>query len=110
MAHMRLPVLLLAIAALVTSRGEAQTALVLKSTRVTLPESTAVFPPGAGVDVANANCLACHSVGMVMHQPTLPKAVWEAEVAKMRNVYKAPVQESDVAAITVYLASIKGPK
>jgi cytochrome c5 len=90
--------------------SEAQTALVLKSTQVTLPESTAAFPPGPGADVANANCLACHSAGMVMNQPVMPKAAWEAEVNKMRNVFKAPVPESDVAAITDYLTSIKGPK
>ena len=90
--------------------GAAQSALVLKSTSVTLPESSAMFPPGPGADVANANCLACHSVGMVMNQPVLPRAAWEAEVNKMRNVYKAPVEASDVAAITDYLVSIKGPK
>jgi cytochrome c5 len=82
----------------------------LKSTTVTLPDSTAMFPSGPGADVANANCLACHSVGMVMNQPVMAKAAWEAEVNKMRNVYKAPVAESNVAAITDYLASIKGAK
>jgi cytochrome c5 len=104
-----LKVLLLAAAALPLC-GAAQSALVLKSTSVTLPESSAMFPPGPGADVANANCLACHSVGMVMNQPVLPRAAWEAEVNKMRNVYKAPVEASDVAAITDYLVSIKGPK
>jgi cytochrome c5 len=102
-------VLLLA-AAVLPLCGAAQSALVLKSTSVTLPESSAMFPPGPGADVANANCLACHSVGMVMNQPVLPRAAWEAEVNKMRNVYKAPVEASDVAAITDYLVSIKGPK
>jgi hypothetical protein len=47
---------------------------------------------------------------MVLTQPVLSRAAWEAEVNKMRNVYKAPVQASDVAAITDYLVSIKGPK
>jgi hypothetical protein len=47
---------------------------------------------------------------MVLNQPTLPKAAWEAEVAKMRNVYKAPVSESDVPAILDYLVRIKGTK
>jgi cytochrome c5 len=104
------PVLFLAAIAVVPPDGQAQTALVLKSTKVTLPESTATFPPGPGADVTSANCLGCHSVGMVMNQPTLPRAVWEAEVNKMRNVYKATVDESNVAAITDYLTSIKGPK
>lgn len=100
----------MAIVAVLSLCGEAQSALVLKSTSVTLPESTATFPPGPGVDTANGNCLACHSVGMVMNQPVMPRAAWEAEVNKMRNVYKAPVAASDVAAIADYLVSIKGPK
>ena len=114
MPRMTLPILLLAAtvgtADMVAPRSEAQTALVLKSTKVTLPDSSAMFPPGPGADVATNNCLTCHSVGMVMNQPAMPKAAWEAEVNKMRNVYKAPVTESDVAAITDYLVSIKGPK
>jgi cytochrome c5 len=90
--------------------GVAHSALVLKSTSVTLPESSAMFPAGPGADAANANCLSCHSLGMVMNQPVMSKAAWEAVVIKMRNVYKAPVEASDVAAITDYLVSIKGPK
>jgi cytochrome c5 len=110
MARAKLKVLLLIAAAVVPLCGEAQSALVLKSTAVTLPDSPDMFPSGPGADVANANCLACHSIGMVMNQPVLPRAAWEAEVNKMRNVFKAPVQASDVAAITDYLVSIKGPK
>ena len=110
MARMRMPILLLAAAAMVPVWSEAKSALVLKSTKVTLPESTAMFPLGPGADVANGNCLACHSVGMVMNQPVMPKAAWEAEINKMRNVYKAPVPESDVAAIVDYLTRIKGPE
>ncbi len=109
MARPRLNVLLLT-AAVLPLCGEAQSALVLKSAKVTLPDSPAMFPAGPGADVANANCLACHSVGMVMNQPVLPRAAWEAEVNKMRNAFKAPVDASDVAAITDYLVSIKGPK
>ena len=45
-----------------------------------------------------------------MNQPALPKAAWEAEVTKMRNVFKAPWRKRDVAAIVDYLARIKGPK
>ena len=112
MARMVRPVLPLAIlfAAALPVPGEAQTAFVLKSAKVNLPDSSATFPPGTGADLANANCLACHSVGMVLNQPALPRPVWEAEVNKMRNVYKAPIEETNVAALTDYLTSIKGPK
>jgi hypothetical protein len=40
----------------------------------------------------------------------MPKAGWEAEVNKMRNVYKTPVAAEDIAAIVDYLTQIKGTK
>ena len=80
-----------------------------KSVAVTLPDGLKPFS-GQGADAINNNCLACHSRGMVLTQPALPKAVWEAEVAKMRNVFKAPVSDGDVPAIIDYLVRIKGPK
>jgi cytochrome c553 len=43
---------------------------------------------------------------MVLTQPSLPKADWQAEVKKMRNVYKAPVDAKDVPAIVDYLAKL----
>ena len=82
--------------------------ITLKSLSVNLPESDREFPPGAGVEVAQANCAACHSVGMVMNQPALSRATWEAEVHKMIAVYKAPVSEEDAKTIVAYLDSIKG--
>ena len=80
-----------------------------KSVHVNLPDGMEQFA-GPGADAINGNCLACHSTGMVLNQPTLPKPVWEAEIAKMRNVYKAPVVEADVPAIVDYLVRVKGPK
>ena len=47
---------------------------------------------------------------MVLNQPALPKAEWEAEVEKMRAAYKAPIDAKDVDAILDYLVSIKGVK
>ncbi len=80
----------------------------LTSIAVELPSSERVFPPGPGMDVAQQNCTACHSVGMVMNQPNLPTATWDAEVHKMLATYKAPVDPADVPVIVAYLASIKG--
>jgi hypothetical protein len=90
--------------------GRAKPAVALESLSVTLPEPSATFPLGPGVDAANNNCLSCHSVEMVMNQPALPKAAWQTEVAKMRNVFKAPIAEGEVAAIIDYLTAIKGAK
>jgi len=82
----------------------------LKSVSVDLPQGDRMFPPGPHVDAVNNNCLACHSVGMVLNQPAMPKAAWETEVNKMINVYKAPVPAEDVPAIVAYLDSTKGTK
>ncbi|HLG82841.1 MAG TPA: cytochrome c [Bradyrhizobium sp.] len=84
-----------------------QDRIALKSTTVDLPAGTALFP-GEGADAINNNCLACHSPDMVLNQPALPRATWDAEVHKMINVYKAPVDEKDVGAIVDYLARTKG--
>jgi hypothetical protein len=54
----------------------------------------------------NNNCLVCHSAGMVLTQPRLPRAVWQAEVDKMRSTYKAPIAAEDVPAIVEYLAKL----
>jgi mono/diheme cytochrome c family protein len=79
----------------------------IKSTKVDLPAGDSLFP-GEGADAINNNCLACHSADMVLTQPALPKATWEAEVHKMITTYKAPVDEQDVAAIVEYLVKTKG--
>lgn len=104
------PLLLLAVAISIPMPGQAEPAVMLKSLSVTLPETSATFPPGPGVDAVNNNCLSCHSVEMVMNQPVLPKAGWEAEVAKMRNAFKAPIADADVPPIVDYLTATKGPK
>ena len=82
----------------------------LTSLSVELPDSDRGFPPGPGVEAAQANCTACHSVGMVMNQPTLSRATWDAEVHKMIAVYKAPVTDADARTIVAYLDSIKGAR
>lgn len=91
-------------AALASAPAWTESTLAIKSTSVDLPAGDALFPGGAEADAINNNCLACHSTEMVLTQPAFPKPVWEAEVRKMINVYKAPIVEADVAAIVAYLA------
>lgn len=79
------------------------------SMRVELPPDNAAFPDGPNLKTVNHDCLACHSADMVLDQPLLPRAAWAAEVAKMRNVYKAPVSDADAALIVDYLAAIHAP-
>ena len=88
----------------------ATSGFVLKSVSVELPTSDVAFPGGAKADAITANCLSCHSAGMVLTQPDLSKAAWTGIVEKMIHAYKAPVAESDVAAIVDYLQETKGAK
>jgi hypothetical protein len=80
----------------------------LTSVSVELPVSERMFPESPGADTVNNNCLACHSVAMILNQPAMSRSVWQAEVNKMRTVFKAPVDEGDVPAIVDYLVRIKG--
>jgi cytochrome c553 len=93
---------------LVSVPAVAQQSPAIKSTSVDLPSGDNLFPGGARADAINNNCLACHSADMVLNQPALPKATWEAEVHKMIKVYKAPIDNADVPAIVDYLVSTKG--
>jgi hypothetical protein len=78
----------------------------LHSVSVDIPGSDRTFPGQAEADAINNNCLLCHSAGMVLNQPRLPRAAWQAEVDKMRNIYKAPIAAEDVPAIVNYLATL----
>ena len=73
-----------------------------------LPEETAAFKPGPGVEVAQNNCTACHSADYIQTQPrgiNFKKDFWRAEVTKMIKVYGAPIDDADASAIVDYLAA-----
>jgi cytochrome c553 len=95
-------------ALLVLAPSWAQQLPTIKSTTVDLPAGDSLFRGGSSADAINQNCLACHSADMVLNQPAFPKATWEAEVHKMINTYKAPVDNADIAPIVDYLVQIKG--
>lgn len=85
-------------------------AFVLKSVSVELPPGDATFPGKTNAEAINANCLACHSAGMVLTQPALSKTAWTGIIDKMIHAYKAPVAEADVAAIVDYLVAPRETK
>jgi mono/diheme cytochrome c family protein len=82
---------------------------------VELPASQTSFPPGDGAVIANAQCLICHSAGMVLRQPPLTQDEWVGEINKMRNAYGASLPADQVDALAKYLHGIndgqsaKGP-
>jgi hypothetical protein len=90
--------------------AQAESQLSLKSVSVDLPPGDDMFPNGPHADAVNNNCLGCHSADMVLNQPALPTAQWQAEIDKMRTAYKAPIDAQDVDAILDYLVSVKGEK
>ncbi|MBS0237232.1 MAG: cytochrome c [Proteobacteria bacterium] len=92
------------VTALLTGTALAHDSAPLKSENFDLPVGDRQFT-GPGSEVANNNCLTCHSAGMVTVQAPLSKEVWEGIVKKMIKVYKAPVADGDVAAIVDYLSN-----
>jgi hypothetical protein len=75
---------------------------------VDLPASRIQFPPGDGSVIANAECLVCHSAGMVLRQPPLTQDEWTGEINKMRNVFGAPLPADQVEPLAKYLLGING--
>ena len=75
---------------------------------VEMPASQSSFPPGNGADIANGQCLICHSAGMVLRQPPLTQDEWTAEINKMRNSFGAPLPADQVAPLARYLQSVNG--
>jgi hypothetical protein len=88
----------------------ARAAMTFKSVKVQLPDSDVQFPAGPHADAINNNCLSCHSADMVLNQPPMARAKWQAEVDKMRTSYKAPVNDADAKTIVDYLTWLKSPK
>jgi mono/diheme cytochrome c family protein len=75
---------------------------------VELPTSHSAFPPGNGADIANGQCLICHSAGMVLRQPPLTLDEWTGEINKMRNAFGAPLPADQVGPLAKYLQGING--
>jgi mono/diheme cytochrome c family protein len=75
---------------------------------VELPTSEARFPAGQGADIANTQCVLCHSAGMVLRQPALTQDQWKGEIEKMRSSYGAPVPADQVDGLARYLQATVG--
>ncbi|QHL91527.1 cytochrome c [Sphingomonas changnyeongensis] len=102
MIHLRLFFLIAAVlAAVPLAAGGPATPVAVE-----LPADDRLFD-GPDADLLNANCAACHDAAMVMVQPPMTAAQWSATVAKMRSVYKAPVEDGDVPRLVTALAALK---
>ena len=77
--------------------------------KIELPPETATLKAGAGADLANKQCLVCHSGDYITTQPRdKPLAFWKAEVTKMKKVYGAPIPDDQIDQIAQYLAENYG--
>jgi hypothetical protein len=75
---------------------------------ITLPVETGTYKKASGADLANANCLICHSTEYVSTQPPMPRKFWETAVKKMKEKFGAPTPDAQVAAIVDYLTANYG--
>lgn len=81
-------------------------AFTFRAETIALPFDDAAFPEAPGVDAVRANCAACHSARMILSQPKLTPAQWQAEVEKMQKAYHAPIDPAAVPAILGYLEEL----
>ena len=73
-----------------------------------LPSETARLKPSPGFELANSQCLLCHSADYMTTQPRLSRAQWRAIVAKMQARYGAPIATNRIDALTDYFAKTYG--
>src|SRR5262245_26304236 len=50
------------------------------SLEIQLPAETGAFKQDVGAEIANGQCLTCHSVEYVTMQPPMPRAFWKSSV------------------------------
>lgn len=75
---------------------------------ITLPPETGTYKAAPGVELAQANCLMCHSTEYVSTQPPMPRKFWEATVKKMKEKFGAPTPDAQVTALVDYLTANYG--
>ncbi|HEX8421650.1 MAG TPA: hypothetical protein VF638_16705 [Sphingomonas sp.] len=97
---------MLLLAMLVAACGPAQTPVPVPTTsvvRIALPDDPDVaLPP-----LLAQQCTACHSAEMIANQPPLGADKWAATVKKMREVYHAPIDAAEDAALVAALVAMQ---
>jgi mono/diheme cytochrome c family protein len=88
-------------------RPPAKSDVQLAKVTVQLPTNPTLFPPGQGAEIANSQCLICHSADMVSHQPARTQEQWKETINKMRSAYGAPLPAEQVDLLATYLSQLK---
>lgn len=73
-----------------------------------LPPEPWTLKEGPGINLMKANCLLCHSTEYISTQPPLKRSQWEAELAKMRTKFGAPIATNTVPELVEYLVKNYG--
>jgi mono/diheme cytochrome c family protein len=78
---------------------------------IRLPPETAQLRPSelAGFVIAAQKCAICHSADYINYQPPgMSLAQWTAEMRKMQHTYGAPIDDTEVKLLGIYLAATYG--
>ncbi len=71
-----------------------------------LAQEPVPLKPGPGVDTVQAACGICHTTNYIrMNSVFLTPDGWKAEVAKMRTLLGAPIDDATAATIVQYLSA-----
>ena len=73
-----------------------------------LPDEKPAFKSAPGSQLAQANCIMCHSHEYITTQPAFTRDQWKASVAKMQAKYGAPLAPENLDALLDYLAQSYG--
>ena len=68
-----------------------------------LPEEKPSFKSAPGAELAQANCIMCHSHEYITTQPAFTRDQWKASVTKMQQKYGAPIVPEAVDPLLDYL-------
>lgn len=80
----------------------------LNSDSIDLPEGDYAWPNAPGAELVSSHCSSCHSTENDTLSACLPAEKWREIVMKMRDVYRAPIQDDAVPLIVDYLATRPG--
>src|SRR5664279_2008157 len=73
-----------------------------------LPDEKPAFKSAPGAELAQANCIMCHSHEYITTQPKFTREQWKASVTKMQQKYGAPLAPENVDAVLDYLVRSYG--
>lgn len=70
---------------------------------IKMPPETGAFKQDKAAEIANGQCLICHSVEYVTMQPPMPRTFWKASVQKMQQKFGAPITDAQIEPLVDYL-------